>query len=82
MTAQATQVVLAVCGTRKVCVILPRSMALQATFVYRLWGSALEAEDLGLVPTTLNVVLARTMATLTTLFGCATALIQQRFPMR
>jgi len=57
-------------------------MALQATLVYRLRGCALEAEDLGFVPTTLDMVLARTMTTFATLFGCAAALIQQSFPVR
>ena len=82
MTAQTTQIILAVGRARKVRMILPGGVAAQAPLVYRLRGCAFEAEDLRFVPTTFDVVLSRTMAGFATLFRCATALIQESFPMR
>ena len=82
MTAEAAQVILAMCRARKVRVILPGGVAFQAALVNRLRGCGLEAEDLRFVPTAFDVVLSRTMAGFATLFRCATTLIQQSFPMR
>jgi hypothetical protein len=69
MAAQAAQVVLAVCRARKVRVIFARAVALEAAFVYHVRGGAFEAKYLRFVPAALDVLLARTMATFTTLLG-------------
>ena len=82
MTAEAAQVVLAMCRARKVRVILPGGVAFQAALVNRLRRCSLEAKNLGFVSAAFDVVLSRTMAGFATLFRCATALIQQSFPMR
>jgi hypothetical protein len=57
------------------------SVALQAPFVYRFWGGAFEAEDLGFVPASFDVRLARTMATFAALLGGAPPFIEECFPM-
>ena|ERR1700674_199006 len=82
MAAQTAQVILVMCRARKIRMILPRGMTFQTTLVYRFRGCSFEAEDLRCVPTALDVVLARTMTSFATLFGCSTTIIQKRFPMR
>ena len=82
MTAEAAQVVLAVCRARKIRMILPGGVAFQAALIDRLRRCSLEAENLRFVPAALDVVLARTMAGFATLFRCATALVEERLPMR
>ena len=69
MTTQAAQVVFAVCRARKVRVILPGGMALQAPLIHLLRGGSLKAENRLGISRIIDMVACRTMAAFTALFG-------------
>lgn len=82
MTAEAAQIILAMCGARKVRVVLPGGVAIQAALIYLFCRGRLKTEDLRFVSAALDVVLARPVARFTPLLRVPSPFIENCFPVR
>ncbi len=82
MTAQAIQVVLAMCRARKVRVVFAGAVAFEASVIDFLRRCLLETKDLAGVTWIIDVVTSRAVAGFAALFGSASPFIEVCFPMR